>query len=292
MVIDAASLDKKVKRIEIFEKRYVESFFSGMYASAFKGKGIDIEEIREFREGDDIRDVSWTKTASMGRPFVKELREERDLTVMLVVDVSGSMNMSSLFEQKREMVAEIGALIALSAMYNHDRVGLILYSDRIEKHIKPKRGMRHGARLIRELIGFEPASIGTDLKGALEYLYTTVPRRSICFVLSDFIDGEYEKILLLAAKKHELIAVRMQDVTETSMPTLGVVRFHDLETGEEVALRLDKRFVKAFEEVQADTSDAIKKTIFRSGAGFLDLTTEEPFLERLHTFFAARRKRR
>lgn len=286
------SLARKVKEIEILTKKHVLGLFSGMYASVFKGRGIEVGEVREFQEGDDIRAISWSKTASMGKPFVKEFAEERDLTIMLVVDISGSMQFGSKNGTKREMVAQIAALIAFCAIYNHDRVGLILYSDKLEKHIKPKRGTKHGVRLIRDFLAFEAQDSKTDLKGALEYLYTAERRRMVCFFLSDFIDTSFEKPMSFVARKDDLVSIRITDPLETTLPSIGRTSLQDLETGEQIVVQMNSTFAQRFADTTKECRLNTGHTILKTGSGLIDISTEDSFINKLRTYFAARKKQR
>ncbi len=291
MKTEIDELSSKVRKLEITAKREVLDLFSGMYASAFKGRGIEMEDVREFQTGDDIRAISWTKTAQLGRPFVKEFREERDLTVMLVVDVSSSLAFGSLYDTKRTRLAEVGALIAFSAIYNHDRVGLVFFSNGIQKEIPAKRGMRHGARLIRELLSFKPQSKKTDLAKALDSFNMGTKRRCICFLLSDFIATGYEKQFGLTAKHDDLVAIRIVDPAEASMPKLGLATLEDLESGSLFLVDVNESIQK---EVKA-ASDRRKKEFVKLGtkyrAGTISIETKGSFIEQLAAYFKMRKER-
>ncbi len=285
-------LSSKVRKIEITARRQVLDVFSGMYASAFKGQGIEIEDIREFQNGDDIRAISWAKTAQLGRPFVKEFREERDLTVMLLVDVSASLSFGSHFETKRARLTEVGALLAFSAIYNHDRVGLVLFSEGIQKEIQPRRGLRHGARLIRELIAFEPKNKKTSISQALDAFNMANKKRCICFLISDFISDGYEKQFGFTAKRDDLVAIRLIDPFEVNIPKLRLCNMQDLESGQTMLVDLNEGMqqslaVDARERRQEFNSLAIK---YRAGA--LTIDTQYSFVQKLAAYFKMRKERR
>lgn len=286
------SIFSKVRKIEITAKRQVLDVFSGMYVSAFKGRGIEMEDVREFQSGDDIRSISWTKTAQLGRPFVKEFREERDLTVMLVVDVSGSLAFGSHFETKRERLAEVGALLAFSAIYNHDRVGLLLFSNGVQREILPRRGMRHGARLIRELLGYEPQSMGTDIKSALDSFNRATKKRCICFLLSDFIATGFEKEFGYAAKKDDLVAVRLFDPLECEIPELGLCQMQDLETGRLMLVDVNSSVrAKVIDEAK-QRRERFDKLVTKSGAGAVSIDTKSSFVSHLIAYFKMRKRQK
>ena len=211
----------------------VNEVFSGEYHSIFKGLGMEFSEVREYQPGDDIRNIDWNVTARYGHPFLKVYREERELTVMIMVDLSASQRFGTGARFKTEAAAEIAAILSLAAIKNNDKVGLLIYTDRIEKYIPPKKGRNHVLRLIREIIYFKPEGRGTNTAAALEYLLGVVKKRCVLFLISDFIDQDYEKPLSLAARKHDLIALRLSDPLEIKFPKAGLIRFFDLETGQE-----------------------------------------------------------
>ena len=287
-----ADLFNKVRCIEIAAKERVLDLFSGMYHSAFKGKGIEPEDLREYQPGDDIRAISWSKTAQMGRPFVKNFREERDLTVLLIVDISASQFFGSHYETKRERMAEVAALLAFSAIYNQDRVGLILFSSEIEKYIPPKRGTRHGLRLIRELLAFEPQKTGTDLAGALSFASKMTKKRSISFLLSDFLAPNYTKEFLLAAKKNDLVAIRISDPEEDILTPLGLVHFVDLETGKRERFDLNEEAVRKFSDEQKLRVSEFKTLVGKANAAAIEIETKGAYEPALENFFKMRKKLR
>lgn len=288
MKSEVEALSSKVRKLEITARREVLDLFSGMYASAFKGRGIEMEDVREFQTGDDVRAISWTKTAQLGRPFVKEFREERDLTVMLVVDVSSSLN----FATKRERLAEVGALLAFSAIYNHDRVGLVLFSDGIQKEIAPRRGLRHGARIIRELLEFHPKSHTTNLAKTLDAFNMATRKRCICFLLSDFIAEGYEKQFGYTAKHDDLVAIRLFDPFEVDMPKLGVTQLQDVESGVSLLVDVNAAVVKRV-KAESEKRKALFKTLgAKYRAGTIDVDTKSSFVEKLAAYFTMRKEHR
>jgi uncharacterized protein (DUF58 family) len=230
--METTELLKKVRKIEIKTRGLSNQIFSGQYHSAFKGRGMAFSEVREYSIGDDIRSIDWNVTARTGTPFVKVFEEERELTVMMLVDVSGSGDFGSRQMQKRQMMTEICAVISFSALQNNDKVGVIFFSDRIEKFIPPKKGKSHILRIIRELIDFTPESKGTDIGQALRYLTNAVKKRSIAFLISDLIGTGYNDALKIASRKHDLVAVRVHDPLEAELPDVGLLPLTDAETGQ------------------------------------------------------------
>lgn len=230
--MDSTELLKKVRKIEIKTKGLSQNIFAGEYHSAFKGRGMTFSEVREYQYGDDVRDIDWNVTARHNRPYIKVYEEERELTVMLLVDVSGSKNFGAVGVEKNEMMAEIAATIAFSAIQNNDKVGVIFFTDKVEKFIPPKKGRKHILLVIRELINFKPESKGTNINNVLEYLTSALKKRCATFLISDFIDGnDYYKALSIASKKHDVTAIQVYDKRETSLPNVGLMKVLDAETG-------------------------------------------------------------
>lgn len=285
-------LSSKVRKLEITARRQVLDVFSGMYASAFKGRGIEVEDVREYQTGDDIRSISWKKTAQAGRPFVKEFREERDLTVMLVVDVSASLSYGSHFDSKRARLAEVGALLAFSAIYNHDRVGLVLFSEGIQKEIAPRRGLRHGARLIRELIGFVPQNPRTSLATTLDAFNMAAKKRCICFLLSDFLSEGYEKQFGYTAKKEDLVAIRLFDPFESDIPRLNLCQMQDLESGYSFLVDVNADVQQQVAKSAKERQSAFDALAMKYRADALSIDTKGSFVERLGAYFKMRKERR
>ena len=288
----ASDLFQKVRRLEISTKKSVTSLFSGIYRSVFKGRGIESEEIREFQEGDDIRSVSWAKTAQMGRPFVKNFREERDLSVMILTDISGSVNFGSHFEKKRGQIAEIVALLAFSAISNSDRVGLILFSDKVEKCVLPRRGTRHGLSIVRDTLAYPASSKMTDIKVALEYFNKITSKSSIVFLISDFISPDFALPLSISAMKHDVVAIRIFDPEECEIPSIGVVSLQDLETERQVLVDIDAENAATYSENQKNFEDSLRACVVKSGAGLVEISTAASVHQELETYFRARKKLR
>ena len=233
-MMDKSELLKKVRKIEIKAKGLSQNIFAGEYHSAFKGRGMTFSEVREYQYGDDVRDIDWNVTARQNHPYIKVYEEERELTVMLLVDVSGSKDFGAVGETKRDMMAEIAATLAFSAIENNDKVGVILFSDKIEKFIPPKKGRKHILLVISTLLDFKPENKGTDVNCALEFLTSGIKKRCTSFLVSDFIDeSDYSKALSIANNKHDLIAVQVYDKREMQLPDVGLMRVYDAETGEE-----------------------------------------------------------
>ena len=283
---------KQVRQIEIKTKGLVNQVFSGEYHSVFKGRGMVFSEVREYQFGDDIRNIDWNVTARFGHPFIKVFEEERELTIMLVVDLSGSLNFGSFEKTKQQIAAEISAILAFSALKNNDKVGLILFTDRIEKFVPPRKGKTHVLRIIRELLSFEPSGKSTNIKGALEYLNNTIKKRSIVFLLSDFIDDGYEKILRICGKKHDLIGVVLHDDREANFPNLGLVKLKDSETGAEVWVdSLDKKFNRYLQKYKQETENKRKTLFITSRLDSIYIKSSIPYIKPLTEFFKMRAKR-
>ena len=236
-----AEVLKKIRRIQIRTSHRVDELLAGTWHSAFKGRGVEFEEVRPYVEGDDVRAIDWNVTARSDQPFVKLFREERELAVMLLVDVSGSQKIGTHHQTKRELLAELGATLAMSAIKNNDRVGLTLFTDSIERSIPPRKGSRHVLRLIRELLYCEPVGSGTNLRGALEHLSHTARRRTVVFLISDFQDAGYETTLRVAARKHDIIPVVVTDRRESELPNVGLLRLKDEETGQTMVIDTSSR---------------------------------------------------
>lgn len=290
--ITTAEIIKKVRRIEIKTKGLSKQIFSGEYHSAFKGRGMSFSEVRGYQYGDDVRNIDWNVTARTGEPFVKIFEEERELTVILLVDVSGSEHFGSGVQLKSEILTEICAVLAFSAINNNDKVGVIFFSDQIEKFIPPKKGKSHILRIIRELIGFKAESRGTDIGMALSYLNNVNKKRSICFVLSDFMDKNYETPLRIAARKHDIIGINLTDPRELTLPNVGLLRVRDSETG--IPRWLDTGSKKVREEYVSQHQsyiDFFDKTFRKCGAGSVNIMTDESYTNALMRFFEKRTKR-
>lgn len=284
---------KKIRRIEIHTRHIVDELLAGQWNSAFKGRGIEFEEVRPYQIGDDVRAIDWNVTARTGRPFVKLFREEREMAVMLLVDQSASQSLGTHFQTKRELVTELSATIAFSAIKSNDKVGLTLFTDGIEKHVPARKGTRHVLRIIRELLYCEPMGQGTSLRKALEHLNRTALRRTVVFLVSDFQDAGYERALKIARRKHDIIPIVVADEREFKMPPIGLVRLRDAETGKMVALDTFSRANrKAYEELkrrQAAERDALFRKLQLDP---IHIYTGEDFVEPLKRFFHRRERQR
>ncbi len=280
---------KKVRKIEIKARGLSQQMSSGEYHSAFKGRGMVFSEVREYQYGDDVRSIDWNVTARLAHPYVKVFEEERELTVMLLVDVSGSGRFGTHSQFKEELAAEVAATLAFSAIANNDKVGMILFSDRIEKFIPPKKGRSHILRIIRELITFRPSSNGTDIGGALSYFYNAIKRRCTTFLLSDFYDSGYTDALKLAAGRHDLVALRLVDRSEEHLADLGLVKLYDPESTETLWVDTGSAEVRRVVDARAAEHDASTlATLRRYGIDVATLYTGEDFVKPLKNLLARR----
>ena len=283
---------KQVRRVEIATRGLVNEVFSGEYHSVFKGRGMNFAEVRAYQYGDDIRSIDWNVTARTGTPFVKVFDEERELTVMLVVDVSASGDFGSRSRMKGEVAVEICAVLAFSAITNNDKVGLIIFSDRIEKFVPPRKGRRHGLRVLRELLYFQPEGRRTDVAGALGYLARVVRRRAVVFVVSDFFDTGYQKALAVAGRRHDTIVIRMGDPRERELPAVGYIELEDAETGEQLTVNVsDPAFREAFDHDVTETRTTLEREFRKTGIDVIEISTDRPYADRLMRFFRQRAKR-
>jgi uncharacterized protein (DUF58 family) len=284
---------RKVRHIEIRTRRLVTDMFGGEYHSVFKGLGMEFAEVREYAAGDDIRSIDWNVTARMGHPFVKLYREERELTVVLLVDQSASEFFGTRERLKSELAAEVAALLALSAVENNDRVGLVLFTDRVELTVPPAKGRRHVLRVVREILAHQPQGTGTDLAGALDHLCRLQKRRAVVFLISDFFAQGYEQSLSIASRRHDLIALRLRDKREDILPAVGVVALRDLETGRELLVDTSNRKVRArFGKSVVDRERAYVRAVRRAQVDSVDLWTNEDVVAPLAGFFRRRLRRR
>ena len=280
---------KKVRKIEIKTRKLSSNIFGGEYQSTFKGRGMTFSEVRSYQYGDDVRTIDWNVTARYNEPFVKVFEEERELTLMLLVDISGSEQFGSTNELKKNIVTEISATLAFSALQNNDKVGLILFSDSIELYIPPSKGKTHVLRIIRELIEFKPSSKKTNLSEALKFLVDVTKKKSIVFILSDFISDQYEKNLKIAANKHDLTGIRVYDKLETEIPNLGIVPMYDQETGQ--VTMVDTSSIKTRESYKSFNFLSKKRfsdLFFKNGAGTINCSTDESYVKKLLNYFKNR----
>ena len=289
----ASEILRKVRRIEITTRGLVNEVFSGEYHSVFQGRGMNFAEVREYQYGDDIRSIDWNVTARTGTPFVKVFEEERELTVMLVVDVSASGNFGTRMRMKGDVAVEICALLAFSAIKNNDKVGLILFSDRIEKFVPPRKGRRHVLRVLRELLYHRPDRSGTDIRMALEYLTRVTRRRAVVFLVSDFLAGGFGRALNIAGRRHDTIAVRVRDRREAELPPIGLVEFEDAETGERFVVNTsDRNFREAFGRDRAAVEEELERTLRQGKVDLIDIRVDRPYVRPLMRVFKERERRR
>lgn len=281
---------KKVRKIEIKAKGLSQNIFAGEYHSAFKGRGMTFSEVREYQYGDDVRDIDWNVTARYNKPYVKVYEEERELTVMLLVDVSGSRDFGAVGEIKREVMAEVAATLAFSAIQNNDKVGVIFFTDRIEKFIPPKKGRKHILLVIRELLDFKPQSNGTDINQALEYMTSALKKRCTTFLVSDFIDThDYYKAMSIANHKHDLIAIQVYDKREAQMPDVGLMRVLDAERGTMRWVDTSSRRVRqAYGRWWYDRQQALNDTVQRCKVDLATVATDEDYVRSLMALFKQR----
>lgn len=283
---------KKIRRIHIRTSHIASDMFAGHYHSTFKGQGMEFEEVREYIPGDDVRTIDWNVTARQGKPFVKRFREERELTVMLLVDVSSSQEFGTAGQLKRELTAEVGATLAFSAIKNNDKVGLVGFSDRIERYVKPDKGTRHVLRVIRELLTLEATGHGTDVAAALDYLNRVTTRRAVVFLISDFLDEGYERQLRIAKRRHDLIPVTITDPREVSLPSVRFIELLDAETGKTVLVDTSSDAFRTAYRHRALAEAETRRVMFRKiDAESIELTAGEPFVDPLTRFFRAREAR-
>ncbi|PKK89194.1 MAG: DUF58 domain-containing protein [Candidatus Wallbacteria bacterium HGW-Wallbacteria-1] len=286
-------LIKKIRRIEITTSHLVEDLFSGEYHSIFKGRGMEFAEVREYQRGDDVRTIDWNVTARMNRPFVKQFCEERELTVMLMVDASSSEAFGTHGMAKAELAAEICALLAFSAIKNNDRVGLMFFTDGVEKYIPPKKGKQHVIRVIREVLCFSPRGRGTDIAQALAYLNRVTTRRCVVFLLSDFMSGGYEKDLMAASRRHDITTISLADRREEELPDVGLVNLMDAETGEEVLVDTsDPQVREVFARLSARDRQGLKRSMDGMKVGIVRTRTDQGYVNPLVAYFRKRSKKR
>ncbi len=298
--METTELLKKVRKIEIKTRGLSNQIFSGEYHSAFKGRGMAFSEVREYQHGDDIRSIDWNVTARFNHPYVKIFEEERELNVMLLVDVSGSGNFGTNKQFKRELITELCAVLSFSAIQNNDKIGLILFSDKIEKFIPPKKGKSHILRIIRELINFQPESKGTNIGVSLQYLSNAIKKRSIAFLVSDFYDAAIsnskrsplEDALKVASKKHDLVALKIVDKREVELPDIGLIHFKDAETGKTIWVDSSEKSVRNLYYSQRMLREQYLNALFqRCGVDKVELRTGENYIQPLMALFKKREKR-
>lgn len=283
---------QKIRRIQITTSRLATDVFVGQYHSVFKGRGMEFEEVREYQPGDDIRSIDWNVTARTGRLFIKKFVEERELTIMLLLDMSGSSCFGTVNRFKRHLSAELCSLLAIAAIRNNDKVGLIVFTDRVEKFVPPRKGLSHVLRIIREAMYNEPRGNGTDITGVLEYLSRIINRSSVAFIISDFYAGDFKKSLSVANKRHDIVAISITDPREMDLPDIGIVRLEDAETGRASLLDTSSPVVRKGYHANAVQIFEERRNLFRSiHVDHIDIRTDIPYDRELHKFFRMRERR-
>lgn len=288
--MDTEELLQRVRKIEIKTRGLSNNIFAGEYHSAFKGRGMAFSEVREYQYGDDVRDIDWNVTARLGKPYIKVFEEERELTVMLLVDVSGSLDFGTSVQTKRQMVTEIAATLAFSAIQNNDKIGVVFFSDKIEKFIPPKKGRKHILFIIRELLNFEPASSRTDIGAAIQFVTNAIKKRSTMFILSDFFDEkDYTNQLTIANRKHDVVALQVYDQRMAEMPDVGIIKMRDAETGDEIFVDTSsRRLRKAHNEWWVKYQRWLKNVMTKSNVDWVSVRTDEDYVKALMNMFKKR----
>lgn len=288
--METSEILKRVRQIEIKTKGLSNNIFAGEYHSAFKGRGMTFSEIREYQYGDDIRDIEWNATARFNKPYVKVFEEERELTVMLVVDVSGSLNFGTQKQTKRDMVTEIAATLAFSAIQNNDKIGVIFFSDRIEKFIPPQKGRKHILYIIRELLDFHPQSQRTNVQQALEYLTLVIKRKCTAFLISDFLDTvDFKQTLTITNRKHDVVAIQVYDKRVAELPDVGLMKVHDAETGQDMLVDTSSKTVReAHRKWWENSTKRLNDTFKRSNVDSVSIRTDQDYVTSLMNLFAKR----
>ncbi|GMU23801.1 MAG: hypothetical protein AMXMBFR13_38790 [Phycisphaerae bacterium] len=283
---------KKVRRIQVRADRLVNDVVVGEYRSVFKGRGMEFDEVREYQPGDDIRTIDWNVTARTGWAHVKRYAEEREMTAVLVVDLSLSGRFGSTHQLKIDLATEISAVLALSAIKNNDKIGLLIFTDHVEKYIPAKKGKQHVLRVIRELLSFEPRAGGTDLAGALEFLNKVLKRKAVVFLVSDFIDRDFERDLALTRSRHDLIPVRISDPRESTLPDVGLIELEDAETGERILVDTRRRNIRdTFAATGRQAQESFSGLLRSMGVDSLEVSTDRPYMKALLGFFRQRERR-
>ncbi len=287
--MEATELLKRVRKIEIKSRGLSKHIFAGEYHSAFKGKGMAFSEVREYQFGDDIRNIDWNVTARFNHPYIKIYEEERELTVMLILDVSGSRNFGTQVMLKKNLITEISAVLSFSAIQNNDKVGVIMFSDRIEKFIPPKKGKQHILRIIRELLNFEPVSTGTNITGALRFLINAIKKRSTAFLISDFMDDNFEDALKIASKKHDLVGLKIYDLRETELPPIGLVKLLDAESGRDIWIDTSESYIRdTYRHSWRKRNEDMDEMLSRFGVDYASISTGEDYVKPLINLFKRR----
>jgi len=290
--METSELLRKVRKIEIKTRRLSQNIFSGQYHSIFKGRGIAFSEVREYQIGDDVRLIDWNVTARFNHPYVKVFEEERELTLILLIDISGSESFGSRVSFKRDLIAEISAIFAFSALQNNDKIGAILFSDRVEKFIPPKKGRTHILHIIRELLNFQPQSKKTSIQTALQFAFNSIKKRSIVIILSDFLDNEFEEALKILARKHDTIAIQVADQRESDIPNVGLIYLEDAETGETFWFdSSDSLALKNYQIWWHSRQLHLREVFQKAKVDFIQVQTGQSYIEPLIEFFRKRERR-
>jgi uncharacterized protein (DUF58 family) len=289
--METSDLLKKVRKIELKTRGLSNHIFAGEYHTAFKGRGMAFSEVREYQPGDDIRTIDWNVTARFNTPFIKVFEEERELTVMLIIDVSGSKNFGTQKQMKQELVTELSAVLAFSAIQNNDKIGVIFFSDKVEKFIPPKKGKSHILRIIRELIAFEPENKGTDIGEALRYFNNVIKKRAVCFVISDFMGDNFEAPLKIANKKHDVVTISINDKREEELPDIGLIQMKDAETGEVKWINTGNKSIRQnYKKNYLRNKEEVNQLFKNSGVDSIQLRTDMDYIKPLIQFFKRRVK--
>ncbi|MEA4975865.1 MAG: DUF58 domain-containing protein [Paludibacter sp.] len=287
--METSEIIQKVRKIEIKTRGLSNHIFAGEYHSAFKGRGMTFSEVREYQYGDDVRSIDWNVTARFGHPYIKIFEEERELTVMLLIDVSGSRVFGTVSQLKMDIFTEVAATLAFSTIQNNDKIGVIFFSDKIEKFIPPKKGKKHVLHIIREMIDFKPESTRTDIAEALRYFTNAIKKRSVAFIISDFIDQNFEKELTIANRKHDVVALQVYDVRETDLPDVGLMKLKDAETGNRIWVDTsDKRLRTTYRHAWGESQLELQKTFTKSGVDSVSMNTSEDYVKTLKKLFKMR----
>ncbi len=290
-MLTTAEIIKRVKELEIISKKITTHFFTGEYHSAFKGKGMRFREVREYSHGDDVRFIDWNVSARYAHPYKKVFEEERELTVILLIDISASSFFGTVHENKKDMLTEIGAIITFSAINNNDKVGVIFFSDKVEQYIPPKKGKEHALYIVRELLTARPKHNGTNIREALNFFSKSNHQKSIAFVMSDFIDENYEHALRALGNRHDLIGLKVYDKMDSQLPDIGMIKVQDLESGKAAWLNTSDSMVRYKYHQNFIDQSSLTKTIFKkSGAQLLHIRTDEDYVKILQQFFTRRKK--
>ena len=287
--METSELIKKVRKIEIKTKGLSKNIFAGEYHSAFKGRGMTFAEVREYQYGDDIRSIDWNVTARFAHPYIKVFEEEREMTVMLLIDVSGSRDFGTVTQMKRDIFTEVAATLAFSTIQNNDKIGVIFFSDKIEKFIPPKKGKKHVLQIIRELIDFKPDSNQTDIGLALRYFTNVIKKSSTAFIISDFIDSNFDKELQIANRKHDIVALQVYDIRETELPDVGLIKLKDAETGTRIWVDTsDIRLRKTYKHAWGERQLSLQKCFTKSGVDSVSMSTSQDYVKALMKLFKMR----